>query len=276
MFKAGGTYRLSQGIQLANRTGLTLDGNGATLRTTGTGNLASLIILGHRYGGAWGGTNRNITIRGFVLAGAQPSPVLTAYEHQHGIQVENSVGVQIANMTVRGVYGDGIKVGSNETSNVWFHDSRIESAGRNAVTVTAGSNITAERLTIGSVGYCVFDVEPNTSSAAARNVIFRDSTAVSWANVFVAVEGAHTGATIDGVTVSGVSISGKSLFTVIDNGGTSRMKNITVTNNSSAVKAAGPVLRFAHIDGLTVTGNVQPLSSGALASITDCTGVTYR
>jgi hypothetical protein len=35
------------------------------------------------------------------------------------------------------------------------------------------------------------------------------------------------------------------------------------------------VLMFAHIDGLTVTGNVQPLTSGSLASITDCTGVTY-
>jgi hypothetical protein len=33
---------------------------------------------------------------------------------------------------------------------------------------------------------------------------------------------------------------------------------------------------FAHIDGLTVTGNTQPLLPGAVfASITDSTGVTY-
>ncbi len=32
----------------------------------------------------------------------------------------------------------------------------------------------------------------------------------------------------------------------------------------------------SSIDGLTVTGNVQPLTSGTLASISDCTGVTYR
>ena len=54
-----------------------------------------------------------------------------------------------------------------------------------------------------------------------------------------------------------------------------RRQNIVFTNNTSTVAGGGPVLRFAHIDGLTVTGNVQPLSSGVLASITDSTGVTY-
>jgi hypothetical protein len=74
------------------------------------------------------------------------------------------------------------------------------------------------------------------------------------------------------VTVSGNTVTGASLLTVID---LARRQNITFTNNRSSVTAAGPVLRLAHIDGLTVTGNVQPLSSGVLASITDSTGVTY-
>jgi hypothetical protein len=33
---------------------------------------------------------------------------------------------------------------------------------------------------------------------------------------------------------------------------------------------------LSHIDGLTVTGNVQPLTSGVFAQISDCTGVTYQ
>jgi len=36
------------------------------------------------------------------------------------------------------------------------------------------------------------------------------------------------------------------------------------------------VLNFAHIDGLTVTGNVQPLTSGSLAAISDCTNVVSQ
>lgn len=42
------------------------------------------------------------------------------------------------------------------------------------------------------------------------------------------------------------------------------------------VPAAGPGLRFAHIDGPAVTGNVHLLTSAVLASITDCTGVTMQ
>jgi hypothetical protein len=41
-----------------------------------------------------------------------------------------------------------------------------------------------------------------------------------------------------------------------------------------AVGERGPVLFFKHVDGLTVTGNIQRLSSGFLTRIIDCTGVT--
>jgi len=68
-------------------------------------------------------------------------------------------------------------------------------------------------------------------------------------------------------------VTGASLVTII---GLARRSNIVFTNNRSLVAAAGPVLRFAHIDGLTVTGNVQPLGSGTLASITDSTNVIYQ
>ena len=78
---------------------------------------------------------------------------------------------------------------------------------------------------------------------------------------------------VNGVTVSGNTVSGKSLTTIID---LARRQNVVFTNNSSLVSAGGPVLHFAHIDGLTVTGNVQPMTSGVLASITDSTGVTYH
>jgi hypothetical protein len=278
IFRQGGTYRLSQALQIANRAGLVLDGNGATLFAVGTGNLNSGIILGHRYGGFWTGTNRNIVIRNLTIVGTSLTPGIfnVAYEHQHAIQVEDSVGVEIANVTVRAIHGDALKVGGNVTSGVVFRDSHVESVGRNGVTVTAGSNVTVERVAFDRSGYCVFDVEPNSGAEVARNVRFVANTAGSWGNVFLAVEGSHTGATIDGIIVDGNVISGDSLRTIIDNGGTARMRNIAVTNNLSAVAAAGPVLRFAHVDGLTITGNVQPLSSGVLASITDSTGVTYR
>ena len=51
------------------------------------------------------------------------------------------------------------------------------------------------------------------------------------------------------------------------------MLNVAFTGNAGAVGAGAGAHGFAHIDGLTVTGNTQPLSSGSLASISDCTAV---
>ena len=116
-----------------------------------------------------------------------------------------------------------------------------------------------------------FDIEPNVSTEGARNVRLLNNTTGTWTNSFLSADGA-VGSVVNGVTVSGNTVTGKSLNTIID---LARRQNIVFTNNSSLVAAGGPVLHFAHIDGLTVTANVQPLSSGVLASITDSTNVTY-
>jgi hypothetical protein len=67
--------------------------------------------------------------------------------------------------------------------------------------------------------------------------------------LFVAVEGSHTGASINGVTISGNTVSGGSLSAVIDNGGTARMLNIAFTGNTAQSRGYGPFL-----SSLTSTG----------------------
>jgi hypothetical protein len=44
-------------------------------------------------------------------------------------------------------------------------------------------------------------------------------------------------------------------------------------NNTTTKPGRGPVLVFEHVDGLTVSGNVQPLLGGPLTKISDSTGV---
>jgi hypothetical protein len=39
--------------------------------------------------------------------------------------------------------------------------------------------------------------------------------------------------------------------------------------------AKGPLMTFTETDGVTVTGNTQPLSSGELATFPSSTNVTY-
>ena len=74
------------------------------------------------------------------------------------------------------------------------------------------------------------------------------------------------GSAVSDVTVSGKTITGDPLDTDV---AATRRRNLVFTNNTSAVPAAGPVLRFAQIDGLTITGNVQPLTSSVLARRSD-------
>jgi hypothetical protein len=273
VFKAGGVYRLNSALKFAGRHNLVFEGNGATLKSNGgTTEASSLFWIG-----SYGGGNSGITIRDFTLLGNSTTPGVYqgGKEGAHGILVDGSSNIEIANVTVSGVWGDCFYVGS-WADGVWIHDSTCLSSGRSGVTITAGKNVTVERVSFPKSGYCTFNVEPNVSSEGGTNIVFKNNTAGTFGQDFAAVEGSHTGAAINGITFSGNTITGGTLFTVIDNGGTSRMHNIVFTNNTSTVAGYGPVLMFAHIDGLTVTGNVQPLSGGSLTSITDSTSVTSR
>jgi hypothetical protein len=268
VFKAGGVYRMDAALKFAHRRNLIFEGNGATLRANGgTTEASSLFWLASDRGG-----NSGITIRDFTLAGNSSTPGVyqPGKEGAHGILVDSGSAIEITSVTVRGVWGDCLYVGSAATG-VSFHDSTCSSNGRNGVTVTSATSLTVQRVTFTMSGYCTFDIEPNVSAEGASNVQFLDNTAGAWTNSFLSADGA-AGSVVSGVTVSGNTVTGASLLTVID---LARRQNIVFTNNRSTVTAAGPVLHFAHVDGLTVTGNVQPLSSGVLASITDSTGVTY-
>jgi hypothetical protein len=262
VFKAGGTYRMDAGLKVSKS--LTLEGNGATLRSNGdSGDFSSLIIV----------SGIGVTVRDFNLVGNNPTPGVyrAGQEWAAGILTIGGSHIEIANVTVGGVYGDCLKVGSG-TDTVTFHDSMCTSVGRNGVSIISASNVTIQRVAFPMVGYCTFDIEPNLSTESARNIKFLDNTAGTWTNSFLSAHGA-AGSVVDGVTVSGNTVTGNSLLTYVE---LARRQNVVFTNNTSTVTASGPVLRFAYVDGLTISGNVQPLSSGVLASITDSTSVSVQ
>ena len=272
LFPAGGVFRMDRGLALSDRHDLTFEGNGATLRGNGPdtcGRDCSLIYL--RSG------NRGIIIRGFELVGNSPTPGVfdSAREQEAAITIVGGGQVEITDVTISGVGGDGLTLTGDAPdwpSAIWFHDAHVVSSGRNGVAVIAGSDVVVERVAVDQSGYSVFDIEPNTSDQGASNIRFLDNTAGTWTNSFLSADGA-AGSVVSGITVSGNTVTGASLLTAID---LARRQNIVFTNNTSRVTAYGPVLHFAHVDGLTVTGNTQPLSSGSLASIIDSTSVTYR
>jgi len=273
VFKAGGTYRMDMGLKFTGRHDLTFEGNGATLRSNGGGNSDNSLFA------LWNG-NTGITIRNFTLVGNSPTPgtlLRDGRESAMGVLIFGGSDIEIANVTISGVYGDGVYVGGTANpfawaDGVWFHDSRVISAGRNGVAIAAGRNVTVERVVFDKVGYCALDIEPDQDVQGAANVMFRNNTIGKWDVYFVAAEG-NAVASVNGITVSGNTVTGATLYTGITVG---RRKNVTFTNNTSQVRTTAPVLVLLyHIDGLTVTGNRQPSTYSSFVDIRDSTSVVY-
>jgi len=286
VFKAGGIYQVQPGLRLSNRRNLVFEGNGATIKNVGWDRSALAF---------WGGDH--ITVRNLTLLGDNPDAGTANAYHSGGQEGSASLllygvsDVEIANVTMSGAWGDCLDVAEYGTAHTWsdtvsLHDSTCRLNGRNGVVVNAGSNVTIQRVRFDQIAIYVLDIEPDYSYEGASNVRFIDNTVgtyavdTHWDCLFVAADGL-AGSSVSGLTISGNTVAGNphgyngkacglnSDITV------SRRQNVVFTNNTTSLSVAGPALQFSHIDGLTVTGNVQPLKSGILASITDSTGVTY-
>ena len=279
VFSEGGVYRMDKGLRVSRRRNLIFEGNGATLKSNGDATpRSSLFILAGSTG---------ITVRDFALVGNSPTPGVysTSGEYAHGVYVLGGRDVEIASVTIRAVWGDGVMI-ENWADSVRFHDSQVVSVGRNGVSITAGSHVIIEDVAFDKTGGSLLDIEPWQASGGANHVVLRNCTggtrgenldpAIGY-GYFFAADGAP-GSVINDVAVTGNTITGASIAADVTS--TTRRTKIVFTNNVSTVPSSGPyngpILNFAHVDGLTVTGNVQPLSSGELIRIIDSTGILYR
>jgi len=270
LFPAGGTYALATAIKVGGLSNLVLEGNGVTLKATGSGTNENYSLLYFQ------GANSGLTVRDFNLVGNDPTPntFVGGKEGAMGILVDGGSNFDIYGNTFSASWGDGVEVNSGATG-VHVHNNTFISAGRNAISVIWGNHVEFDHNTITAVGYVVFDVEPNTSSEPCSFINIHDNTSGRWSDAWFAVDGSNTGAAISDISVANNTSAGKSLLTVI-NAANGRKQRISFTNNRSDTMGSGPVLLFANIDGLTVMGNVQPLSSGTIDRITNSTGVTTQ
>ena len=273
-FPAGGTYKMSQGIKLGNRSNLIIRGNGSVIRLTGsaTNHQASAFVVGWSYRlGYWTGGNSHITIRGFTVVGNDPTPgTFGGGENQQAVRCNGSTYIEITDMTVRAVYGDGAFL--DNCNDVWVHNTHVVSAGRNGLTVVRGQRVLGEANAYDKVGYATFDIEPNHASESSIDITFRNNVAGTWQSGigFVSVDGAGRGADIRRVIIDNNRTTGMPIQIYVDNkdgvngdsGG--RMRNITVTDN---VGPGTGVLRFRNIDNLWV------LRNDGSETVIDCTSV---
>lgn len=292
VFKAGGIYRLDRGIFLVNRHHLVFDGNGATVRSNGSNTLiaSSPFVID--------GANSDIAVRDFTIEGNNPRTGTDIYdlagENQQGVAVYGGTRIEISGNTIRKLWGDAIYANEKDTTHtwtdgLWVHHNTISYVGRMAFTMNGVKNAIIERNTVDKTGGAVMDIEPDTSFQGAINVTLRYNTigvygmTPQYTQWFVACANDNygPGAVVRNITITGnhVSQGAPSSANTPNAGGLAtwfgktRTANIVFTNNTTTKAGAGPVLRFEHVDGLTVSGNTQPLTSGTLLSISDSTNV---
>ena len=251
----GGCYRIDGTVRITDRTGVVLDGKGATLRAGTDGDQA------RRHLSVDGGSD--IGLRDLTVRGAMPNTRLGPEDFredrafQHGIELRGVDGATVERVRVLDVYGDFVYVGrlpdGRPSRDVTIAGSRFVGAGRQGVSITAGERITIRDNELRGVALAVFDLEPNTETDGARTIRIERNTTGRAAGFWLSAPG--TGDVRD-VSVTGNILRNATagLFWVIGTAG-QPATGFDVHDNelrvSDGVYATTPIAAFffAHCDG---------------------------
>jgi hypothetical protein len=287
VFKSGGTYLISQGMRLGNRSGITLEGNGATLKITGYDRWGGSAILVD-------GQNSNTKIRNFTIVGNNTTSGTTGScctkEGQHGVIITGSTNTTVENMNISYVGGDCVYMAyyNNTVINdgITVRNITCSYTGRHGADIKGNKNVLIENNSFDKIGLHVFNLEMNKAGDSSTDVIIRNNTVGSYSHTgnykgwVLGANGAE-GSTVKNITLTGNTIKGgisgktgtyRGLTVTVD-GRNKIRENFTITNNICTTPVIGPAMEIYSVNGLTVTGNTQPLSSGSLVSVTGSTNV---
>jgi hypothetical protein len=291
-----GTYRMDHGLNLSNRSNLVLDGNGATLRARGNPNTPGDSVFSLM------NASRNLRFRDFTLVGSNSNAGTTsAYgsgEHLHGFYIGGASDIVIEDVTVRNFFGDCFYIGTNNgttwSERITVQDSTCDGTGRHGVGMIAGRDITIQRVTFDRIGLWVVDIEPDRSIEGTIGFMFRNNTVGSfghtnrWLGWVVAAFGGASGAPVRDVSIIGNTITGSRNpgydgvplgMAVIVDGNLGPRSNWVIRDNTSTITVArsphGAPILLRNVNGATITGNRQPMTSGAYAQYPGSSNVTY-
>jgi hypothetical protein len=291
VFRSGGTYRIGTALRISNKSNLTLDGNGATLMPIRT--MALRVSDSSR-----------VTIRGLAIVGddteAGTPAVCCTNEGFHAIAIYSSTDTLAEDMDISRVWGDCFYAnattvpGGTWSARSTFRDSRCTLSGRHGVGIIRASQTLVERVTFDRIGFDVVDIEPGAADAGADGFIFRDNTVGTYGlgdqdNAWLLAACGKPDATVKNVTFEGNDIQGNQIgwtggsgtkplraLSMRVCGDVGPRSNFVVRDNVAHLTIPGPAMTFVQVQGLIVTGNSQPLTSGQLASYSGSTNVTYQ
>jgi len=270
-FATNGVYWTDSTIQAVYKAYVTFAGNGSTFvrRNQLPGTAIATRKRSHwRFNHCAFFTYDNLHVEGEANPTAGYN---SALEAQHAFSHMSSVQSQSNHCTANNVWGDGFNFACNISGQPAAHH-RVSnfSSGivhRQSVSVTTGNDITFSSCHFGQSARSGVDLEPNSNSGFATNILFEDC---SWAfHALNWLAAAPQGGIVSDVTMSrctdnspmGLMVTCDPTYTV---GGVTPVRaNFTIDSCTSTTPNGGPsgaIMNFDFTTGtVTVTNNVQPL-----------------
>jgi hypothetical protein len=262
-------------VAITSRTGLTIDGRGFTL--TSSGYHAALLLR----------CSTNVTIRDLVIVGTHPNPgtYVAGTEHAHGVHVDGGTNVDFDGLDIRNMQGDGFyfaQCGTTPGSDATVTDSTVTRNGRMGIAVVAWDGLVAERMTYQDIAFHLVDVEPDWNASYQQigtDLRFSDAVSTGWVGRFpeglvdatafylgvpyAAVAGQYP-PLIARVVIEGHEVQQgmTGIRSQLQTNNGFRMTDVTIRDNVGNGDVPGIPGGWGYIvaqgtDGLTVTGNQQ-------------------
>jgi len=295
VFPPGSVYRLDgdAGLNVAGRNHLTLEGTGSRLinKTTGASGFSASFFLQQ---------SEDLVIKGFAVDGGNTATGSTAAK----AQVDESISaiairgdckrIEVSNINWDNIRGFGPILGS-DGGKTWPEDISIHDCiirgGEMGVGIVAARRVKIERCQVNDSIDTAFDLEPDASQVGGggfEDVLISDcditnygwgQSLTSWFvaacpqdavlskcvmnGLTVTKNRVHAGAAgpangsqtgLGGLGVRADKTNAKHNFVITDN----------VTTHPDTRSMSRATMNFANVENLTVTGNKQPVTNGAL------------
>ncbi len=271
VFPANRCYGIDNGLVLADRNNLTIDGNGSTFKAL-TLNAPRRVVW--ELSGGSNLTLQNMTVRGSSPGAGMHSSYYVggvSYEWQHAYAFSGVQGGLLQNVQAYGVYGDFVEAQAEiragfpaqSSSSITVRGSRFAGAARQAFGLTSVDGMTIDGNSVSNVAQAGVDLEPHAPLPVARNVKVTGNTfAGIWLSI-VSVNGiAATNSTgVVNVTISGNTMVKPAVPTLqscvapvwVNSALGATTSNYTIANNTLWTISSG--VSFKGVAGASVTGN---------------------
>lgn len=281
---ADGCYRAEHTVQIKDKTGVTIDGNGATLRRTQVTDQANRYPKSNSHLRVVNssdttvtnlrveGTNDGRDLGGSILDANGTSRAVHCYtqygftcytvalEFEHGIDLRGAPNAMISGVTVDAVWGDGAYVSGGDqfasatSSGSTLTGVTVSRNGRQGIAIVRSSNVLIDGADIQSSRRAGIDIEPDTAGEVIRDIEIRNSTVHSWLLAFAS--GGRGNVSDVYIHHNTVTRSGVPFVYVRATDGT-RRANWRVEDNEVTHSLGSPqaAMRFAHVDNVSVLRN---------------------